>query len=98
MAPKTKRTFVNLIGDVIHEIVGSNGPMLVKKLDMSVWLPTDEQYCPECHKRMEQLDGYFECSSCGYSITDDEVEYGDGYPTLESTYEDDYDEYYDEDE
>lgn len=65
----------------------------IKKLSALDWLPTGEEYCPDCHKLLMHRDGYWKCDICKYSITDD-----DGYPTLDSTYEDDYGTYYEDDD
>ena len=67
---------------------------MVKKLDHKAWLATGEEWCPDCHKLMTHKDGYWECDDCKYGITDEESAYGDGYPTLQSTYENDYEEYF----
>lgn len=45
------------------------------------------QYCPDCHVACEHKGDYWECPICRYSITDEEVEFGDGCSTLESSYE-----------
>ena len=95
---KTKITkdeiIVNEIGQESHVLDGDNGPMIIKELDPTIWLHTGKQWCPDCHKELTHKDGYWECDECLYSITDEECEYGDGYPTLESTYENDYEEYF----
>ena len=84
-------------GNEIHVFDGPLGKAFVKKLSSIDWLPTGEEYCPDCHKLLTHRDGYWECDICKYSITDDEAENGDGYPTLDSTYEDDYGTYYEDD-
>jgi hypothetical protein len=66
----------------------------IEKINISMWLSTGEQYCPDCHRKATHEDGYWECDICKWSITDEEADYGDGYPTLEATYEDDYFECY----
>lgn len=92
-----KETIIyNDIGEEIHILKGIHGSMSVKKIEYDYNHFTGEEWCPYCHTKIEHLEGYWECPICNYSITDDEVEYGDGYPSLEATYEDDYGEYYDE--
>ncbi len=94
-----ERIIHNDFGEEIH--VFGDDELRVKKLDPSIWLPTGQQWCPDCHipaeHRGEGEDGYWECPQCRWSITDQEAEDGDRYPTLESTYEDDYGEYYSDD-
>lgn len=90
----SERVFHNVIGEEIHEVDGQHGKMLIKRISHSAWEYTGVQWCPECHIEIIRKEGYFECPQCKYSITDEEAECGDGYPTLESTYEDDYEEYY----
>lgn len=84
-------------GNEVHIFNGPLGKMFIKKLSSLDWLPTGEQYCPDCHVQLVHRDGYWECEECKYSITDDEADNGDGYPTLDSTYEDDYGTYYEDD-
>ena len=84
-------------GREIHIFDGPLGKSFVKKLSAADWLPTGEQYCPNCHIKLTRLDGYWECGKCVYDISDDDAEAGEGYPTLESTYEDDYGTYYEDD-
>lgn len=85
-------------GNEIHIFNGPLGKAFVKKLSAINWLPTGEQYCPDCHCLMTHTDDYWECDECRYTITDDEADNGDGYPTLDATYENDYGTYYDEDD
>ena len=68
---------------IAKSLMGKNG------INIDSFLPTGNQYCPDCHTVMAHRDGYYECEICNYSITDDEAEDGYGHPTLESTYEDD---------
>lgn len=82
-------------GDEVH--VFKDGTTILES-HTEYWLPTGEEWCPDCHVLMEHKDGYWECPDCGHSITDEESEYGEGYPTKESTYEDDYDTYYSDDD
>lgn len=92
---KVKDTVIrNTIGDEVHVRETPSGTMFVKKLNMSDYLYSGEEYCPDCHILMDHRDGYWECPTCCYSITDEESEAGEGHPTMESTYEDDYGEYY----
>lgn len=84
----------NDIGDEIHIFSDEDKTAVIKKLNPFSWLSTGEQWCPECHEPLTHNDGYWECDICKYSITDDEAEEGEGYPTHKSTYEDDYEEYY----
>ena len=92
---REERIIHNAIGDEIH--IFGNDELRVKKLDPTIWLPSDDQWCPRCHTRLPHFvvdgEGYYECD-CGWTITDEEVENGDGYPSEESTYEDDYGDYY----
>jgi len=88
---ETKETITyNDIGEEIHVFDGPNGKAAIKRLHSESKLPTGKEYCPDCHKPIIHKAGYWECQICKYSITDGESEYGDGYPTLESTYEEDY--------
>lgn len=84
-------------GNEIHIFNGPLGKAFVKKISMANWLPTGEQYCPDCHCLMKHKSDYWECGKCGYTITDDEADNGDGYPTLDATYENDYGTYYEDD-
>lgn len=73
------------LSNFAKKLLDKSGSMI-----MNYFLPTGEQYCPYCHIKISHRDeGYYECEICNYSITDEEADYGDGYPTLESTYEDD---------
>lgn len=57
-------------------------------INIKYFLPTGNQYCPYCHvMTAHRPEGYYECEICNYSITDEEAADGDGYHTLESTYE-----------
>ena len=86
------------LGRMVQSFQTSLGKTFVKEFNPSDFAYTGEAWCPECHTLAEHLDGYWRCSSCGYTITDEELEEGDGCPTREATYEDDYGEYYDEEE
>lgn len=71
------------LSDFAKKLINKNG-----SINNSYFLPTGEQYCPDCHTQMaHREDGYFECEICYYSITDEEAANGEGHPTLESTYE-----------
>lgn len=71
------------LSDIAKKLLGKNG------INMRYFLPTGFQYCPYCHTMTShRAEGYYECDICNYSITDEEAENGEGYPTLESTYED----------
>lgn len=94
----TDEIIINDAGQEMHILNGDNGPMVIKKLDHSVWQATGEEWCPDCHIKMTHKDGYWECRDCKGSITDEESELGDGYSTEESTYENDYEEYFGSDE
>lgn len=90
-----KETIVkNTIGQDVHIFDGPDGITKIKKIDSFTRLYTGLEYCPECHCLMTHQIGYWECDICKHSITDEESEFGEGYPTLESTYENDYGEYY----
>lgn len=62
-----------------------------EKVEMTNHIYTGHQYCPDCHveaKFIKTPDGnYFECPKCKWSITEEEAEDGDGYPTREASYE-----------
>lgn len=77
----------NTIGEEIH-IFDNN--VRIKKVSMFSRLPSKNQFCPDCHKLLIHKTDYWECPFCNYSITDEEVCNGYGYPTIDSTYEDDY--------
>lgn len=85
-----ERIIKNSIGDDVHIFTDDKSEVRIKKISMFDKCYTGKQYCPDCHKEIKQLDGYFECPICFYSITNEEAEHGDGYQTLESTYIDDY--------
>lgn len=87
---QTEKIETNAIGEEIHVFSGTNGTVRIKKLSMFSKLPTGNQFCPDCHKPITHKQDYWECNICNYSITNEEVENGDGFPTLESTYENDY--------
>lgn len=57
-----------------------------RKINMGIWLNnTGRQFCPDCEIEMiRKEDCYWECPECGGSITDEDVETGFGYPTLEA--------------
>ena len=89
--------------DVIHNAAGqeihvfrTDDETRVKKIDISKYLFNGEQWCPDCHSQMEHKESYWECQNCYYSITDEEVEYGDGCATLEASYDEDYGERYED--
>ena len=70
------------LSDLAKRLLGKTG------INLEYFLPSGEQYCPYCHtKTAHRAAGYFECEICFYSITDEEAENCEGYPTLESTYE-----------
>lgn len=87
---KKERVVQNDIGEEIHIFDGASGEVRIKKMSMFSRIPTGEQYCPDCHKPIIHKKDFWECEICNYSITDDEVLDGDGFPTKESTYENDY--------
>ena len=75
------------VGQAVH--VFEDGTT-IKKLNAADFIQTGEQYCKECHCEMDKYSNYWECPVCGETIFTDEVEETGGYPTLESTYEDDF--------
>ncbi len=95
---QTERIQKNAIGEEIHIFDGANGKARIKKLSMFSKIPTGKQFCPYCHIVIEHKNNYWECDKCNYSITDEEINCGDGFPTIESTYENDYGDIYGEDE
>jgi hypothetical protein len=82
------------MGREAHLLEGENGPMLIRDHDPTIWFISGEEYCPECHLLMERKDDYHLCGNCGHSITEEESSEGYGCPSLESTYESDFDEYF----
>lgn len=50
--------------------------------------PHRNQYCPDCHILCVREGDVFTCPTCDYYICDSDIEDGEGYPTLASTYED----------
>ena len=79
------------LGNEVHTFRNSDGEEVhIKKFSMEYRLPTGDEWCPNCHIKMIHKDGYFECPECLHSITDEESEYGEGFPTKESTYEFDF--------
>lgn len=75
-------------GSTVHVLEGDDGIVEVEKVSMADFLPTGEQWCPDCHVKCEERDGgeWFECPECNWSITADEAEEFGGYPTLNSSY------------
>lgn len=86
----TEKIVSNELGEEIHEFDGPNGIARIKAISYFDKVFTGVQYCPYCHKEIEHRDEYWECPVCNYSILDEEVEEGDGFPTLEATYRDDF--------
>ena len=82
------------LGEAVH--VFEDGTA-IKKLHAADFLQTGKQFCKECHCEMDKSSNYWDCPVCGYTIFKEEVEETGGYPTLESTYEDDFG-YFGEDE
>lgn len=68
-----------------------NGPMM---MNPTIWVSTGEEYCPECHIKMVNIDHGYKCPTCGHDISYEESSNGDGFPSLEATYEQDYFNYY----
>ena len=68
---------------------GPDGKVEVSKVHMADFLPTGDQWCPYCHVQCEERDGgeWFECPSCGYSITAEDAELFGGHPTKASSYD-----------
>lgn len=91
---QTEQLALNTIGEEIHIFDGPNGKARIKKVSMFSRIPTDFQFCPDCHKPIIHKNNFWECDICNYSITDEEVKNGEGFPTEESTYENDYGEIY----
>ena len=86
----TERVVKNDIGEEIHIMTGEDREVRVKKLSMADFLYSGEEYCPNCHRQCEHTDDGFVCDVCGYSISDEDSEDGEGYPTLNATYADDF--------
>ncbi len=77
----------NTIGEAIH--IFDDGTA-IKKLNAADFLRTGKQFCKDCHCEMKHKTDYWECPTCGDTIDDEDVEESGGYPTLNSTYEDDF--------
>lgn len=86
---ETKEEVITLAdGKVIHRFDGPGGKALIwehepePSFDGEVW-------CPDCHEQCTRREegSYWECDICKYSITDEDIEDGEGYFTLESTFE-----------
>lgn len=90
----TEKIITNEIGEEIHVFDGDNGKVRIKKVSMFSKESSNYQFCPDCHKIINHKNGYWECDICNYSITDEEVDDGEGFSTLEATYENDYGEIY----
>ena len=88
------RVSFDTLGEKVH--IFEDG-VAIKKLHAVDFIQTGKQYCKECHCEMDKYAKYFECPVCKYTIFNEEVEETGGYPTLESTYEDDFG-YFGEDE
>lgn len=74
---------------------GPDGVVEIKRCNTKDRLPTGLQYCPDCHTLCDHKpEGYYECPICKYSITDEEADEGYGYPSVEATYEDDFNDEY----
>lgn len=91
---QTEQVALNAIGEEIHIFDGSNGKARIKKVSMFSRIPTGFQFCPDCHKPIVHKKNFWECDICNYSIADEEIKNGEGFPTEESTYENDYGEIY----
>ena len=94
---QTEQIMRNAIGEEIHVFDGPNGKARIKKMSMFSRIPTNTQFCPDCHESIIHKNNFWECEICNYSITDEEVKNGEGFPTMESTYENDYGELYNDD-
>lgn len=94
---KEKEVVQNGIGDEIHVFDTPNGEVRVKSIRPGDYIYTGEQWCPDCHIQMIDKGYVFECPQCGTETDKELAEEGLGYPTLESTYENDYGEYYQDD-
>ena len=81
-------------GQEIHVLDGPNGEVHVKEINPMDYIYTGEQWCPNCHEKMVLKDDIYECPICYLEIFKDEADNGYGYPTFESSYEEDYGEYY----
>ncbi len=92
---QSEKIIKNTIGEEIH--IFDDG-IRIKKISMFSRLPSGQQFCPNCHKPIVHKNNYWECMICNYSITDNEVQNGYGYPTEESSYDNDYGNIYDEPE
>lgn len=86
--------FINNLGELVHEF--SDGGFVVE-MNSSHRRQTGKQFCCICHVEMEQSPNYWECPVCGYTLFNEEIEETGGYPTLESSYEDDIG-YFEDDE
>lgn len=95
---KSDERFVyNAIGEKIYIVDTPYGEMPVKETSSHPeWYRySGLEYCPNCHCLMTHKECFWECDICGYDIDDEESIAGNGYPSLESTYEDDFGEYFD---
>lgn len=93
---KEVETITNDIGEEIHVMDGPLGEVHIKSINPMNYIYTGEQWCKDCKIQMELHGDLFECPMCGSQLEVEMAEMGEGYPTLESTYEDDYGEYYSE--
>lgn len=82
----------NSIGEKVYEFEDDNGISMVKKINISDFLYSGEEWCPDCHTKMryDSTDEVYVCEECGYSITEEESKDGEGHPSYNSTFEDDY--------
>lgn len=77
-------------GREVHVLDGPDGEKRIKKINPFDYIPGDEQWCPNCHEQMILKGDVYECPICYKEIFKFDADEGEGYPTFESTFEDDY--------
>ncbi len=93
---KRRWNTVNIRKDPLGEdiYVGSDGyeTVEVKRLHMADYLPTGDQWCPECHVKCIHYaeDKYWQCPTCNWAMTEEEYEMFGGYPTEAASYENEF--------
>lgn len=83
MSAEEKYSYVDIAGRTVHVFDdGFGGESKLIEYNMFDDIFHGEQYCPYCLRSIEHLDGYWQCSVCGWNIDDDEVSSTNGIPSL----------------
>ena len=82
----------NNFGEEITIFNGPYGESRAKAFRADAFLPTGEEWCPNCHVKMAWREGdIWDCPICEREIDMFDVnELGESHPTLEASYADDF--------